>query len=89
MNENEMNRTAALPGTNEDAAALGEAAPHSEFYQAPVLKPGKRPNAPVRRRTGTLTLGLALILVGLHLVRGKKEPLPPADEDYRDYGDQK
>ena len=64
MNENEMNRTAALPGTNEDAAALGEAAPHSEFYQAPVLKPGKRPNAPVRRRTGTLTLGLALILVG-------------------------
>ena len=64
MNENEMNRTADLPGANEEAAALGEAAPHSEFYQAPVLKPGKRPNAPVRRRTGTLTLGLALILVG-------------------------
>ena len=21
--------------------------------------------------------------------RGKKEPLPPADEDYQDYGDQK
>lgn len=64
MNENEMNRTADLSGANEEAAALGEAAPHSEFYQAPVLKPDKRPNAPVRRRTGTLTLGLALILVG-------------------------
>ena len=64
MNENEMNRTADLPGANEDAASSGEAAPHSEFYQAPVSKPDKRPNAPVRRRTGTLTLGLALILVG-------------------------
>ena len=64
MNENEMNRTADLSGANEDAASSGEAAPHSEFYQAPVLKPDKRPNAPVRRRTGTLTLGLALILVG-------------------------
>ena len=32
MNENEMNRTAALPGANEEAAASGEAAPHSEFY---------------------------------------------------------
>lgn len=64
MNENEMNRTADLPGADADAAASSEAAPHSEFYQAPVSKPGKRPNAPVRRRTGTLTLGLALILVG-------------------------
>ena len=64
MNENEMNRTADLPGADADAAASGEAAPHSEFYQAPVSNPGKRPNAPVRRRTGTLTLGLALILVG-------------------------
>lgn len=64
MNENEMNRTADLSGANEEAAAFGEAAPHSEFYQAPVLKPDKRPNAPIRRRTGTLTLGLALILVG-------------------------
>lgn len=64
MNENEMNRTADLSGANEDAASSGEAAPHSEFYQAPVSKPDKRPNAPVRRRTGTLTLGLALILVG-------------------------
>lgn len=64
MNENEMNRTADLPGADADAAASGEAAPHSEFYQAPVSNPGKRPNASVRRRTGTLTLGLALILVG-------------------------
>lgn len=64
MNENEMNRTADLPGADADAAASGEAAPHSEFYQAPVSNPGKRPNAPIRRRTGTLTLGLALILVG-------------------------
>ena len=64
MNENEMNRTADLPGADTDAAASGEAAPHSEFYQAPVSNPGKRPNAPIRRRTGTLTLGLALILVG-------------------------
>lgn len=64
MNENEMNRTADLPGADADAAASSEAAPHSEFYQAPVSNPGKRPNAPVRRRTGTLTLGLALILVG-------------------------
>lgn len=64
MNENEMNRTADLSGANEDAASSGEAAPHSEFYQAPVSNPGKRPNAPIRRRTGTLTLGLALILVG-------------------------
>ena len=37
----------------------------------------------------TLLLSVVLILAGLHLVRGKKEPLPPADEDYRDYGDQK
>lgn len=64
MNENEMNRTADLPGADTDAAASGEDAPHSEFYQAPVSNPGKRPNAPIRRRTGTLTLGLALILVG-------------------------
>ena len=64
MNENEMNRTADLPGADAEAAASGEAAPHSEFYQAPVSNPGKRPNAPIRRRTGTLTLGLALILVG-------------------------
>lgn len=64
MNENEMNRTADLLGANAEAAASGEAAPHSEFYQAPVLKPDKRPNAPIRRRTGTLTLGLTLILVG-------------------------
>lgn len=64
MNENEMNRTADLPGADADAAASGEAAPRSEFYQAPVSNPGKRPNAPIRRRTGTLTLGLALILVG-------------------------
>lgn len=64
MNENEMNRTADLPGADADAAASSEAAPHSEFYQAPVSNPGKRPNAPIRRRTGTLTLGLALILVG-------------------------
>lgn len=64
MNENEMNRTADLLGADAEAAASGEAAPHSEFYQAPVSNPGKRPNAPVRRRTGTLTLGLALILVG-------------------------
>ena len=63
MNENEMNRTADLSGANEEAAASGEAAPHSEFYQAPVSKPGKRPNAPVRSRNGTLTLGLALIRV--------------------------
>ena len=67
MNENEMNRTADLPGADADAAASGEAAPHSEFYQAPVSDPGKRPNAPIRRRTGTLTLGLALILVGCSL----------------------
>lgn len=64
MNENEMNRTADLPGADAEAAASSGSAPHSEFYQAPVSDPGKRPNAPIRRRTGTLTLGLALILVG-------------------------
>lgn len=37
----------------------------------------------------SVVVAVALILVGLHLVRGKKEPLPPADEDYQDYGDQK
>ena len=37
----------------------------------------------------SVVVAVALILGGLHLVRGKKEPLPPADEDYQDYGDQK
>ena len=37
----------------------------------------------------SVVVAVVLILVGLHLVRGKKEPLPPAEEEYRDYGDQK
>ena len=37
----------------------------------------------------SVVVAVVLILAGLHLVRGKKEPLPPADEDYQDYGDQK
>ena len=64
MNENEMKFDTELPGAEESASACGDAAPHSEFYQAPVQNPGKPPKPPVRRRTGTLTLGLALILVG-------------------------
>ena len=39
MNENEMNRTADLPGADADAAASSEAAPHCQPRRPCAAKP--------------------------------------------------